>query len=291
MNDKEFIPHLFSNKINDFHQILGNGDVNRVFVVEQNRDKFVVRLNEANELPRFQKEAWCQEQALKNSILSPKTIEVGVKDNIAYMILEFIPGINGKTITDNKEFVWQTLGKYARIFNSIKVTGFGEDMTSQGVFSDSWQRYLNYNIDSLSANDKLLSMGIITQQQSRTILEKFLKLKNYNFNFGLVHGDLSLSNTIVDENKVTLIDWGCAEASIVPHVEFVDLFYNQSFNHDLSLDDFLLGYGMSQSEFDLIKPEIDMLNLLHAVDKLRWAIDKSPEKIDEFAQRVKTAIL
>lgn len=290
MNDKAFILSLFSNKVTDFHQILGNGDVNRVFVVENGKEKFILRLNEASELPRFQKEAWSQEQATDKGVLSPKTINIGIKDNSAYMVLDFVPGINGKDIIVNKEFVWQAIGRYARISHSIKVVGFGEGMTSPGIFSDSWQRYLDYNIDSLDTRDKLLSLGIITSKQSEVILGKFLKLKTYNFNFGLVHGDLSLSNTIVDEDKVTLIDWGCAEASIVPHIEFVDLFHNQSFNHDLLLDDFLMGYGMSRQEFDLIKLEIDMLELLQAVDKLRWAIDKKPDKVNEFTQRVKAII-
>lgn len=290
MDDNVIIQQLFIGKNIIVTPIRGNGDVNRVYLIEQKKDKVVVRLNNDDELPRFQKEAWCQEQALKNGILSPKTIEVGVKDDTAFIVLDFIPGINGKAITRNKESVWQTVGKYARISHSVKVSGFGEKMTSPGVFSDNWNRYLDYNINSLDTNDKLLSLGIATHQQSKAILEKFLSLKTINFNFGLIHGDLSLSNTIIDGDKVTLIDWGCAEVNIVPHIEFIDLFQNQSFNHDLLLDDFLIGYGLSRLEFNLIKPEIDILNLLQAVDKLRWAIDRNPEKIGEFTQRVKKII-
>ncbi|MDP3696443.1 MAG: hypothetical protein Q8R55_00235 [Candidatus Taylorbacteria bacterium] len=53
------------------------------------------------------------------------------------------------------------------------------------------------------------------------------------------------------------------------------------------IEAFLLGYGISQEEFNSMTPELNNLLLLKSFDKLRWAIDKNPPVIPEFTERAK----
>ncbi len=290
MNDNNVIKQLYSGNKISIIPIVGRGTVNRVYLVSANENSVIIRLNSKEELARFQKEAWCLEQASAVDVPSPNLIDIGVVKDTAYMILSYIEGRNGVDIVENKPKVWRVIGSYAKKINSMTTNGFGESMVSPGVFADNWERYLNYNIDSLDSNDKLLEIKAITREQSSIIKERFVKLKDKKFEFGLIHGDLSLENVIVEDVKVTLIDWGVAEATIVPHMEIVDLLQNQLSDDSPLFDEFLGGYGMSREKYELIRPEIKALALLQAMDKLRWAVDKKPDQITEFAQIVQTIL-
>ena len=290
MNDIDLIRQIINDDIAICTPIIGKGQVNRVYSVNTKNNRIIVRLNEQDELPRFRKEAWCLEMADKVGVPSPKIIDIGTRQNTAFMVISFVAGKNGSEIIENKEQIWKTIGSYANKIHSISTSRFGEDMTELGTFRDKWERYLSYNIDSLNSKDKLLQLKTITEKQSEEIKDRFIKLRETIFKFGLIHGDLSLENVIVQDDKVTLIDWGGAGSSIIPHMEIVDLFQNMISEKDKYFDCFLQGYGMDRKEYEFIKPEIETLNLLQAIDKLRWAIDRSPDKIEEFSQRVKSLI-
>jgi RIO-like serine/threonine protein kinase len=163
-------------------------------------------------------------------------------------------------------------------------------MTAPGTFSDSWERYLSYNIESLNDHDKLLLYGVLSPNESQAIREKFIKLKDKQFQLGLVHGDLSLENIIVENDSVTLIDWGNAESTIIPHMEIIALLQNKMSDTDPLFDAFLRGYKLDRGVYESIKSDIQTLTLLQAIDKLRWAFDKKQEKIEEFSQRVKSLL-
>lgn len=290
MSDNDTIKELFNSGSIIVTPITGKGDVNRVYVVSKNDSQVVVRLNDEVEQARFNKEAWCLEEALKRDIPSPRLVRVGIKNNTAYMILSYVTGNNGKEIVKDKEKIWQIIGTYAKKINQISTIGFSENMIAPGNFSDTWERYLSYNIDSLCQSDRLLSLGTIDGKQSTLLKTRFLELKEKRFNFGLIHGDLSLENVIVEGDKVTLIDWGVAESTVVPHLEIIDLLQNQISDKDPFFASFLRGYGMSKEEYNSIKPEIETLTLLQAVDKFRWAIDRNPDQIENFSQRVKLLV-
>lgn len=68
-------------------------------------------------------------------------------------------------------------------------------------------------------------------------------------------------------------------------------FENSLRENDSNFINFLDGYGLSRDEFNLLKPDIISLALLRSVDKLRWAIDKKPKKIEEFSKRLRNMLL
>ena len=111
----------------------------------------------------------------------------------------------------------------------------------------------------------------------------FEGLRDTRFKFGLNHGDLSVKNVRVDSvDKIYLIDWGSAEANIVPHFDFVEIVQSSLESSSIEFKKFLEGYGMHYREFKKIESEIEKLMLLRALDKLRWSLERKPGKVKHF---------
>lgn len=276
--------------------ILGRGSVNKVFIVEAPNAKLVVRMGDHESLKEYRKEAWCIDKAAARSVPVATVLDLGVIEEHAYIIQTYIAGDEGRDSQFPRNHIWRQLGRYARLIHSIEVTGFGlklEDLT-QGDSRESWLEYLNYNIESLNENDELIKLKVVTQSQSKVIRAIFGDLKRKTFNFGLNHGDLSLKNVIVDESaRVNLLDWGSAEASIVPHHDLIQILKMNMLENDpddAAVQSFLDGYGISQSEFEQMRPTLQSLLLLRAFDKLRWAIDCGIEGLERFTTHARRAV-
>ena len=140
----------------------------------------------------------------------------------------------------------------------------------------------------------MLKLRVLNERQSRIIRTILEELKEQSFDFGLNHGDLSLKNVIVDDSgKVTLLDWGSAEASIVPHHDLIQLLKINMLENDPDageIQSFLEGYGISQSEFAEMLPTLESLLLLRAFDKLRWAIDCGLEALESYIIHARRAV-
>lgn len=281
-------------KAKDSYEILGKGIVNEVCVVETDNNKVVIRMNSKDTYTTFLKEKWCIEQVLAEGIPSPEVLSVGISGETAYMIQTFVDGENGLDTEKDRVEIWKQVGVYLQMIHAIPVKGFGENLddAGQGVFyspphpgSDgSWLGYVNYNINSLTEHDQLIELGVINKTESKRVRELFENIKNEKFKFGLNHGDISLKNTIVnEEGQVSLLDWGSAQVSVVPHEDINEIWKCQLLGGGPSsqeLSAFLEGYGLKEEDLTKMKPFM----LLRAFDKLRWAIDQSPDLIEPFAK-------
>jgi hypothetical protein len=152
----------------------------------------------------------------------------------------------------------------------------------------------NYNIECLTDDDQLIDLGVVNREQSRRIRGLFEELRGKAFQFGLNHGDLSIWNTLVEPSgKLNLLDWGSAEAHIVPHFDMLHIVGHHLKDGTPTVEEmsaFRLGYGLSDEEHRRLRLEVDRLFLLSSFDKLRWAIDRNPARIGEFAERAKTVL-
>lgn len=283
------------------YPIIGKGITNQVCIVETERHKVVVRMNDNDTFPSFIKEKWCIEQAAAVGVPGPEVLSIGIVDETAYMIQAFIEGDNGLDSTVPKADVWRKLGEYAKLIHSIQVNGYGENLIDpvHGEFQSpshagsdgSWQGYVQYNIDSLTEHDRLIELGVITRMDSQKVRKWFENLKSEPFRFGLNHGDISLKNTIVNQaNQVILLDWN-AEVSVVPHATVAQLMHYQilGLEEGASVEEFqtfIDGYGISEKDL----PEMRHLLLLRAFDNLRWAIDRSPDLIEPYAAFAKKVV-
>jgi len=189
--------------------------------------------------------------------------------------------------------VWNKIGNYARLIHNIPVSGLGldsEDLTG-ATFNSSrnkWNRYVTYNIESLTSEDRLLKLGVLNSTQSKKIIKLLENLIQKQFTFGLNHGDLSLRNIIVSPMKiVSIFDWGSAEAQIVPHHDIGEILKSSLKSDSPEFRSFLNGYGLSESGYRQIEDDVHSLMLLRAIDKLRCAIDKHPKDVPSFTRRVK----
>jgi len=92
---------------------------------------------------------------------------------------------------------------------------------------------------------------------------------------------------------VSLLDWGSAEASMVPHHDLIQLLkMNMSEGNPdgAELLAFLDGYGLSPAEYERMRPELEGLLVLRAFDKLRWALDWNAEELDRFVSHAREAV-
>lgn len=278
---------------------VGKGSNNKNLLVKSKEREVVIKLSlphkEHKAYQDYLKEKWCIQKSSKKGVLGPKVLDLGKFKGRAYMIETFVSGINGKKLK-NKLPVYEKLGKYAKLIHSIKTSGFGEKLVNphKGTFAGSWKQYLNYNIKSLNANDRLIKLGVLTLEQSQKVKKIFINIKKEKYNFGLNHGDIFAWNVLVEKSgKINLLDWGEAEAHIVPHFDFINILRRQVERrrpNAQALRAFIKGYGMSKKKFELLKPELFRLMLLISFDKLRWAIDRNPSNIKEFTRRVRKMI-
>ena len=286
-------------RVRSVHPI-GQGSNNKNFLVETANSRTVVKLSHEHRRHRalqdYHKEKWCIEQSAALGVPGPSVLSVGEIDGNAYMIETFVEGINGKKVEGDRTAIWRKLGEYAKLTHSIKVTGWGEDFFDDrpGGQRVSWLKYLTDNIESLTEDDPLIDLGVLTRELlpvARRLLEE---LRDKTFQLGLNHGDLALWNTLVEPSgKINLLDWGSAEAHIIPHFDLLYVFRQHLWDGTPTIEEmaaFRRGYALSDEEHERLKPELHRLFLLIRFDKLRWAIDRNPSRIEEYAKRAKTAL-
>ena len=269
--------------------LVGEGKVNKVFVVEAVNHKVVIRMSDRGEaFDEYTKEAWSIEHAAARGVPVPSVISVGQCDGNAYIIQSYIAGDNGKDSPAPKLGTWRELGKYAKLIHSIGVSGFGLSLSeiTRGDARKSWLRYLEHNIESLTEDDPLIKLKVLTPLQSKLVRDVFANLRRHEFTFGLNHGDIALRNTIVEKRgRVHLIDWGEAEAGIVPHRDLIEMLKMNMLEgdpDDAQIGAFLDGYGISPAEFKRMMPELESLLVLRTFDTLRWALDSNVEDLDRY---------
>ena len=290
---KRIAAHHFSNAPQTLTPIVGKGSVNHIFLVARDGAEIVIRLSDIHDQERalrfYEKERWCIEQATALGIPGPTVLALDVMDERPYMLQTRVRGLNGEDSTLGDKAICFTLGQYARRIHSITLSGFGEDLAdfhrSDGMAQ--WRRWVNYNSDSLTEDDPLLALGVYSPKQTPAIRHCFELLKTQQVVLALNHGDLSARNTVVDESgHITLLDWGCAEAHLVPHYDLLCMMQQDNFR-EAQLQAFVAGYGLSADEFARVRVELNGLRLLKAFDLVRWAIDRNPARVQEKVKRAR----
>ena len=279
----------------EIEPIIGKGFVNYIFLARGAEKSVIIRMSQAEDEERglafYAKETWCLEQAARLGIPGPEVLEVGLWGTRPYMLQTVVPGVNGEECACDKKHIWHELGRFARLIHSVTLDGFGETLEyfTKGNPAAEWYKFIEYNLNSLTEEDELLRLGVYTRTQRDAVRRVFESLRERSFRFGLTHGDLSLKNTLVEaDGQVHLLDWGSAEAHIVPHYELYGILIYQE-PDAATLQAFLTGYGMEEAEFARVLPELHSLILLKSFDLTRWAIDRCPERIDSIAGRARLA--
>ncbi len=266
-------------KIEDF------GTVNDVFKITCEKNNYVLRINDESKYTEYLKEKWCLENVAKANIPVPEVVRVGINHKKAFLLQKEIAGLNGKCLPlAEKNKLYYSLGRYAAIYQDIESIDCLE--VKQEEFHADWRSRLSYNLGKLNWEDKLLQSNVINKKEQDQIKEILKELNTKQFNTGLVHGDLTPSNTIVENGKVFLLDWGTAEINIVPHSEVGILIYESSAN-SANISNFMDGMEISEDQYEKIKGEILRVQLLRRLDKYRWATAHDRKNLKGFADKVK----
>jgi aminoglycoside phosphotransferase (APT) family kinase protein len=270
--------------VEPIEELTGRGSVNHVFVVGAPSHRFVIRFAvDPLRADEFATEAWCLQLARSAAIPSPETIAHGTLDGAAYGIQRFVSDAGRNRISRRR--LWEMLGRYARTVNKAPLTAdapqglysrFGRDLSA------AWQAHLAYNLAELTDEDHLLALQVYpraAQPQLRGIIRG---LAATTIEFGLSHGDLAARNVLVPPTGApVLMDWGSASCGPVP---FTDLLILQG-QHDHTgdpradeLEAFSLGYGL---DLDELAPTMDAMRRLTALDLVRWAVERRPDRLPE----------
>ncbi len=285
------VQERFAQAVLSLAVVADRGTVNQVVIVRLAASTVVLRANDSSNRYEFEKEALCLAEAHARGIPSPRVLAVGQLGACAYMIEEFIPTAAGQAAPCPVD-LWRTLGRYARIVHGIPVSGFGRDCagTAQLAFADTWERFLAYNRTSLTRTDPILGLGF-SGQDSRRLAALFERLAGTDVPLALCHGDLAPRNTVVaDDGRVFLLDWGCAEANVVPDLDIGEVLRSELSAASDEFAAFLDGYGMTRAAFDDQTPDRTAVMALCRADLLRWAIDRAPESIPHYASQLRRAL-
>ena len=275
-------------EIDSIQEIIGLGQVNRVYEIKGKRKDYIIRLNEdlGKEI-EYEKEKWCLNEMNKLGVMSPEVIKLGKDNDLIYMIQEKINGINGKLGNQEEKIgIWYKLGVYVKQYQKvkrIKVKQFEEN-----EFHDNWESRLKYNINELDEEDSLLKNNILSKEEQKKSITKLLELKGKGLKEGLVHGDLCPRNVILSKEGVYLLDWGTAEINVVPHHE-IGLVMMSNEANEKEFVNFLKGLGITKIEYQKMEEEILKLNFLHRLDKYRWAESYDKVQIEEYGIKIREA--
>ena len=287
---KDIIAEIFEDELNEkvevVTEITGFGSVNHVFDVTCLGGNYVVRVNdEENRNLEFVKENWCLEKTNDLNIPVPKSLKIGTKGKFSYMIQEKLRGINGSKCNDDEKLqIWRNLGKFTSTFNKIRRIEVPEIEAAE--FHKGWKSRLSYNISCLNRTDSLVCEKTFDVKEQKQIKTLLLSLVDKDFEIGLVHGDLSPRNVIFNERTTFLLDWGTAEIDVVPHTEIGIVALSGDAN-EIEFVSFLEGMEIGADKYELIREEVKKLNLLHTLDKYRWADGFGVNNLDEYARKVR----
>jgi len=289
----EIYTEVFGKSPNNIEQITELGFVNQVYKVTLCDEINIIRLHKKGlrTYNDFLKEKFCIEQAEKVGILTSKVICVDEYNDVPFIVQSYIDGVNGSLCPDKSELIWTSLGKYAKLLHSVDVKGYGFNMKEYGVFHNyavdikdyvdvsdyfynsfnpTLKSHIEYHINSINQEDEFIKLGVYPVENMNQIREAFISLLDIDFELGLIHGDMSAKNTIINDDKVYLIDFGGARVGIVPFDEFIWLDYGGKTEKEFFI--FREAYGMPPEIFARNERTFQILLMLNEFDMLRWGI-------------------
>ena len=269
------------------------GAVNWTFRAAAQGRSYAVRVNRIRgsdeAFAEYTRERWCMDAARACGIPTPAVLAISRTGDRAWMIGEWI---DGATAPDTPATFHQ-LGEYAFQLAA------NSPPRQLRLFPDpfgGWRGQVHYNLAQLTADDPLIGLQVYAPAHQARLREAFEALRTGTFTTALEHGDLAPRNLIVRDNgEAVLIDWGCAAFDVVP-LQPVNQLRQRRFEtgapSESCLRAFVEGLRIDWAECVRLEPVLNRWFLLKAMDLVRWAIDRCPERVaesSEMARRVTDA--
>ena len=204
---KQIIKQELNSNIKKISQ-LGGGSINSVFLVELEKSRIVLKINDSLKFPgMFENEKKGLLKLNKSGVKTPQVIFEIAKGNLAFLALEYIPNGNFEN--------WELFGEKLAVLHMNKNEFFGLDYDNYiGSLRQINKKENNWK--GFYSNQRLLHLTkfafnkkLISKTDSKKMEELCLKLNTY-IPFtepSLIHGDLWSGNLIFDEQgKPVFID-------------------------------------------------------------------------------------
>lgn len=271
-------------RVRKVHRIIG-GVVNQVFDVALTTGNVVVRMNK-DSLLVYRKEQWAMNQARQAGVRVPEVYEVGEDIGWSYMLMQKIEGQQLTQCRANRRQIVRDTGRMARLVNDIAVSGFGFhlDLTAYPpAFTSSWEELVSFEQQWIFGKDTLVRMNALTPDEvlsARAFIEPMLL---WHPAPNLCHGDLQPDNIIVTANgEPYLIDWTLTKGG---PCEFDVARFAATAPNDVQ--DFIAGFGWTQEDFEIRKPNLNRVALTDVLRAAAWAYDNQHAKLEKFATDVR----
>jgi len=193
------------------HKPISGGDISQAFYIETSHHRYFLKTNNrADALQMFKTEEFGLEAIGKtNTISVPKVFHSGIKDNTAFILLEFIESKSAS----NEDF--EQLGyQLARLHQiTSDAFGFSDDnfigsLPQSNQFHDTWvDFYINERLSPQFEMAQSTGLMSSTEIPSKELMKSILRDLTNDVTPSLLHGDLWGGNFLISsDGKPYLID-------------------------------------------------------------------------------------
>jgi thiamine kinase-like enzyme len=206
-------------------------------------------------------------------------------ESYEYMLEEYIPGTPGGLSQLESLPLWKQLGRCAAEFNSLAISGYGEDLDlTTGQFTSSWQETLEKNLTHIFRDDYWETSTAFTASEVAALKQKLAELQHLTGPSGLVHIDIGPKNCIIEPTgRLALIDWEMAEGGITPYTQLASVAGWWGTSSDIYRS-FHQGYTDRAGPLPDTTQAVKQLALLNALNSVRWAQDNYPNLVEEYTR-------
>ncbi|WP_344751452.1 aminoglycoside phosphotransferase family protein [Gryllotalpicola koreensis] len=268
---------------------LDGGNQNHVVRVRGGRRDVVVRFAKDDTrmlVDPFDVEAWCLTATAEAGIHTSPLVARGTADGLSYLVVGHLPGT---VAAANDLHAWREIGRIAAALAEVDVatapdaffTRFGRNP------AEAWDAHLGYNFAALEGDDPLVDFGIYREPDRSKLRNVLASLRARRLSQGLVHGDLSTRNLLVNE-RYAVVDWGSAHSGPTCWGDLDQinrwrlLGDPESPVSEAAWSSALGGAGLTDAQ---AAPVLAELAVLHALDVVRWSYTSRPDRLDELVHR------
>lgn len=270
--------------------VLAVRDRNHVIRIRGDEHDAVVRF--ARDVDRdgdpFDTEAWCLLAAAAVGVPTSTLLARGCLDDTSYLVTEYV---QGEPASPDDLDAWKAVGRSAASLASVDLreapdalfSRFGRDPVA------AWKAHLVDNRSALETDDPLIALGVYPAKRRGRLRRMLAALGRRRLRQGLVHGDLSTRNVVAREGEgegYSIIEWGAAHVGPAPWADLARIHRWRLLADPgprvtgAAWSAVLDGAGVDPSAARRI---VDELTVLHALDVVRSAMERRPDRLDELA--------
>lgn len=239
----------------------------------------------------FDVEAWCLGAAATAGIRTSTLVARGLHEGLSYLVVDYIPGA---TAAADDLDAWREIGRITTALAGVDVAAapdalfsrFGRDLVA------AWDAHLAYNLAALDDGDPICAAGVYHAEDRDALRETLSRLAHRGLHQGVVHGDLSTRNLLAKDGYA-VIDWGSAHTGPAGWGDLDQINrWRLLGDPDVPVSEtawaaVLDGAGLDEA---IAQAVLDELAVLHALDVVRWAREKRPDRLADLT-RQSTGIL